>query len=136
MPTSAPPAPPSDAPWLPPDRRLRTPSTAVAVACARWSLDVASRALSGDEVLGRFLGLPPGQVEAVGSAAWLSLVHPVDVLRVVAAVEATVGTGAPFHVLYRVRVRGRERTLFARAALERDQDGLARRIVGEMRELR
>lgn len=136
MTTSAPPAPPEDAPWLPPGRRLHTPSSAVAVACAQWSLEIATRLLSGDEVLARFLGMPPGPVVAIPSGAWLAVIHPVDVLRVVAAVEATVATGGPLHVVHRVRVRDRERTLFARATLASDVAGNPLRIVGEMRELR
>lgn len=136
MTTSAPPAPPHDAPWSATARNLRTPSSASHVARAEWSLELRSRHLFGDAVLAHFLGLPRGPLTGVPSTAWFAVIHSVDVLRVVAAVETKIARGGPLHVVHRVRVRASERTLFARATIERDGEGRAIRLVGEMRELR
>ena len=87
-------------------------------------------------MLARFLGLPSGHISGVPSTVWFGIVHRDDLLRVVASVEAAIANGTALHVVHRVRVGGSERTLFARATLERDGEGRAIRLVGEMRELR
>jgi len=77
----------------------------------------------------RILGLHPGEFDS--TATFWSLVHPDDASKVSDAAAAALNDGVPFHVEHRiVRPDRKVRWVLQSAVVERDEAGVARRMLG------
>jgi diguanylate cyclase (GGDEF)-like protein/PAS domain S-box-containing protein len=90
-----------------------------------WRLDLASRTLEFNENCREFSGYMP---EEIGNAldAWLSLVHPMDLLRLGEALSHTDWQGTPEDLSLEFRLRnpqGGWRWILIRGRLEKDELG-------------
>lgn len=100
---------------------------------ATWRMDLVSRRVIGNAALGLFFGLPEGPVDCE-ARAFIAGIHPADVMRVIAAMEAAVHRDEPYDVVFRGLGRDRERTVRARGRVERDEQGKPAWQIGEARE--
>lgn len=75
------------------------PDTGTAVV-ATWRMDLVSRRVTGNAALGLFFGLPEGPVDCE-ARAFIAGIHPGDVVRIVAAMEAAVSRDEPYDVIFR-----------------------------------
>ena len=120
---------------VPAPSRARFEPTFGPSAVATWCTDFATGLVSGNAALALFFGLPEGMMQGVPVQRLLAAIHPLDIVRVIAAREASVVHRAPFDVVYRVQGRDRERTILARSRCVRDADDRPLQHVGEGREV-
>jgi len=94
-----------------------------------WHWDVPSDVVTWSDELYRIFGVEPRSIEPQNEA--MSFVHPDDLDRVVAVVEAAVKTKEPFNFFYRIRRRdGEERILHSRGSVTTDAAGGSLSIFG------
>lgn len=95
-----------------------------------WEWDVASGAMRWSDQQYRLLGFDPSKAGAPDHEFWRSRVHPEDLPRVEAAGQEAPCSGK-FEIEYRVVLPdGGTRWLAARAVVQRDATGQARRLLG------
>lgn len=97
-----------------------------------WDYDLQTSSISYDERCARMLGYEAGAV-ASHLGAWGKLVHPEDLPRVRAALDAFIaGTSGGYQVHVRLRgADGRWRTILDRATVaQRDEQGRPTRLIG------
>jgi PAS domain S-box-containing protein len=95
-----------------------------------WEWEIAANQVNWSPTLEDIHGIPRGSFSGTFEA-YQSDMHPEDKERVLATLQATLQTGAPYLVLYRiVRPDGQIRWLEARAELIRDSANQPLRVVG------
>lgn len=90
-----------------------------------WRLDLASRTLEFNENCQEFSGYKPSDI---GNAldVWLSLVHPLDILRLSNSLARTDWQASPEEISFEFRLQtpnGGWRWILIRGRLERDENG-------------
>ena len=114
------------------DHVWETRRTGDSLSIGTWDWDVLNDRVVADASFAALYGVDPA-VAAAGApiAEFFHGIHPGDVDRVRAAIEATLREGLPFDLEYRVIGEGhRVRWLLARGRLERAQDGTPLRFPG------
>lgn len=95
-----------------------------------WVVDLASGAVTWSDEVHRIFGVAPGAFAGT-QEQFLALVHPEDRDAMRGELARAVGTGAPYRLEYRIaRPDGEVRTVLERAEVERDADGVIRRLIG------
>ncbi|MDF7776194.1 PAS domain-containing protein [Sphingomonas sp. AOB5] len=96
-----------------------------------WDYDVPRDHVTGDARFAELFGMPPELLAAGGSmTAFYPLVHPADRERVRNAIQASMASGVPYHIEYRiVRPDGSERWLSAQGRCS-FEDGKPQRFAG------
>jgi PAS domain S-box-containing protein len=100
-----------------------------------WHWDVKTNHRSWSEELFRIFGFPPdGQVPSIESAA--EIVHPEDRELFISVVQASLASGEPFNVSYRiVRPDGAERIIHSRGNVILDEGGNAISMFGTAQDI-
>jgi signal transduction histidine kinase len=103
-----------------------------ALSVGAWDWDVVEDRVTADAQFARLYGVDPA-VAAAGAPIdeFFHGIHPDDLDRVAAAIDATLRSGAPFDQEYRVIGEGhRARWLVAKGRVERAADGTPLRFPG------
>ncbi|MDF1505195.1 hybrid sensor histidine kinase/response regulator [Roseisolibacter sp. H3M3-2] len=118
-------------------RRLDSALLAGEVGTFEWR--IPDDRLFGDANFGRIFGIALDETGAAPLSAYLAALHPDDRDRVVALIEHTLATGAPYEAEYRIipgAETGRpERWVQARGLLERDAAGRPERFPGVVQDV-
>ena len=100
-----------------------------------WEWDIASNRVSWSAELYRIYGVEPEQ-HAATFEAYLTLVHPLDRMRVQQTIERAGQDHQPFEFEERiVRADGTERTLLSRGMVDSDEAGRALRMLGACQDI-
>ncbi|MFD1786027.1 PAS domain-containing protein [Sphingomonas floccifaciens] len=97
-----------------------------------WDWDVTTNRVTADERFARLYGVDPAVAKAGGEIdRFFAGIHPEDLPRVQAAIDATLKTGAPFIEEYRlVRTGAAPRWVVAQGRAQFDAEGRAVRFPG------
>jgi PAS domain S-box-containing protein len=100
-----------------------------------WEWNVRSGRVSWSEGLERLHGLEPGVFDGTYEA-FMALVHPDERERLVAAIQCTLETGAPYSLEFRaLKGDGSLQWIATQAQLFRDAEGQPDRLVGVSRDI-
>jgi PAS domain S-box-containing protein len=106
------------------DARLRQEAALVAADIGTWTYDLQNDRVVADRNLARIFGVDPREALGGRLASYLAAIHPDDVGRTRAAIDAAVATGDGFECTYRVRAGDGWRHLLARGKVARDAAGV------------
>jgi PAS domain S-box-containing protein len=114
------------------DTRIRLQAALNAAEIGTWIYDIPANRVTADENMALLFGVPVDV--ALGGAplsTYTDAIHPADLDRVQALIEAALAAGAPYEATYRVRgADGRWRTVIARGRAEYAPDGTPQLLPG------